>query len=62
MKRLPIYLLIGIPVASVLMGIITLIVAFSGPPQELPVVESPLSKTSWHESQRPDDAEPRHVD
>jgi hypothetical protein len=42
------------------MGIITLIVAFSGPDQELSITEgateTPLSKTSWRHE------EPRDVD
>ena len=56
MKKLPLYLLITIPAASVLMGIITLIVAFSGPDQEIRPTEAPLSKTSWR------NAEPSDVD
>jgi hypothetical protein len=47
MKRLPLYLLLTIPAAAVLMGIITLIVAFSHPPGEIRTTADPLSKTSW---------------
>jgi len=54
MKRLPLYLLISIPAASVLMGIVSLYVAFSGPSQEISVEQPPLSKTSWQTEQRDD--------
>ena len=46
MKKLPLYLVISIPAASVIMGIITLIVALSGPDQTLDAT-APLNKTSW---------------
>jgi hypothetical protein len=62
MKRLPIYLLIGIPLASVVMGIITLIVAFSGPDQELPDAQAPLRKTSWRLEAPAEDGESQRVD
>jgi hypothetical protein len=47
MNRLPLYLIVAIPAAGVLMGIITLIIAFSQPPQEIRTTEAPLTKTSW---------------
>ena len=51
MKRPSPYLLllIGIPATSVLMGIITLVIAFSGPSQEIQADQTPLNKTSWRE-------------
>jgi hypothetical protein len=46
-------LLFGIPGAAILMGAITLFVAFSGPDQELPASEMPLSKSSWQATDTP---------
>ena len=47
MKRLPIILLIAIPAAAVVMGVITMYLAFQGPDQEIQMDGEPLSKTSW---------------
>ena len=64
MKRLPLILLIAIPATSVLMGIITMILAFSGPSQEIPIREMPLNKTSWQvdEASRPVDEASGSID
>lgn len=52
--RLPLALLIAIPAASVLMGIITLALALGGPDQEIPAeAHAPLSKTSWRGAETP---------
>ncbi len=51
MKRLPVILLISIPAAAVVMGMITMYLAYQGPDQEIPVGDAPLSKTSWQTSQ-----------
>ena len=42
-----IWLIIGIPIASVLMGIITMTVALNTGDGAVPIEEQPLSKTSW---------------
>ena len=47
MKRLPLLLIIALPALSVIMGLVTLYVAFSGPQQELSIDRPPLDKTSW---------------
>ena len=47
MKRLPLLLVLVLPALSVVMGLITLWVAFSGPDQELIIDRTPLDKTSW---------------
>jgi len=49
MKRGVLYLVIGIPVAAVLMGVVTLYVAFSNPDPGVQRDGAPLSKTSWQE-------------
>jgi hypothetical protein len=43
------YLVIGIPAAAVVMGIITLVIAFSNADPGVERDGPPLSKTSWHE-------------
>ena len=49
-KRGTIYLLIGIPLVSVLMGVFTLYVAFNTSDGEVRrPSEVPMSKTSWQE-------------
>lgn len=53
MKRLPIILVIAIPAAAVVMGMITMYLAFQGPDQEVLIDGAPLSKTSW----RPEETE-----
>ncbi|MEM8768489.1 MAG: hypothetical protein AAGE43_13655 [Pseudomonadota bacterium] len=45
--RLPLYLLITIPAAAVIMSSITMFFALSGPSQEIPLDDAPMSKTSW---------------
>lgn len=47
------YLVVGIPVAALLMGIVTLFVAFSNPDPGVVRDAVPLSKTSWSDSDRP---------
>jgi len=47
MKRLPVILLIAIPATAVLMGMISMYLAFQGPDQEIKVDSAPLTKTSW---------------
>ena len=44
-----IYLVIGIPTAAVLMGIVTLVVAFSNVDPGVQRDSAPMSKTSWRE-------------
>ena len=46
-KRLPVILLISIPAAAVLMGMVSMYFAFQGPNQEIQIDGAPLSKTSW---------------
>ena len=49
-KRGMIYLLIGIPLTAVLMGVVTLYVAFNTSDGEVRrASEVPMSKTSWQE-------------
>jgi hypothetical protein len=48
-KRGVIYLLIAVPVATLIMGGITLYLALSDPPQAVKIDAKPLSKTSWRE-------------
>ena len=60
MKRLPslpVMLLVAIPATSVVLSIIMMIIAFSGPDQEIPDMQAPLSKVSW-QSDRPFEAPP----
>ena len=50
MKRLPslpVMLLVAIPATSVVLSIIMMVIAFSGPDQEIPDMQAPLSKVSW---------------
>jgi hypothetical protein len=49
MKRGIIWLLIGIPLTSVLMGAATLYVAFSNPDPVISKHQPTLSKTSWRD-------------
>jgi len=49
------YLLIGIPVASLLMGAITLYVAFTYQDHVVATEHPPLTKTSWQEERDRDD-------
>jgi len=45
-----IYLLIGIPLTSVLLGVLTLYLAFSTTDRDVRLQElAPLSKTSWQD-------------
>lgn len=58
MKRGVLYLVIGIPLAAVLMGVVTLYVAFSNPDPGVQQDGVPLSKTSWQEWQEQQEAAP----
>ena len=49
MKRGVLYLVIAIPAAALLMGAITLYVAFSNPDPGVPIADPALSKTSWQD-------------
>ena len=49
MKNKVLYLVVGIPVAAVLMGIVSLTIAFSQPDARIPVERPPMSKSSWQE-------------
>jgi hypothetical protein len=49
------YLLIGIPVASLLMGVITLYVAFTYRDHVVATEHPPLTKMSWQEERTRDD-------
>ncbi len=53
--RLIILALISIPAAAVLMGAISMYLAFRGPSQEIPIDRTPASKTSWQEKGGADD-------
>lgn len=55
MKRLPLILLIAIPAAAVVMGAVSVYLAYQGPSQEIQLDGEPLSKTSWREAGGPDD-------
>ncbi len=55
MKRPAFYLVILIPAASVVMGIIGAYFAFSAPDPEIQIQNSPLSKTSWQQDEQADD-------
>lgn len=44
------YLIIGIPLTALLMGIVTLFIAFSNPDPGVEMDGDPLSKTSWSRS------------
>lgn len=58
MKRGVLYLVIGIPLAAVLMGAVTLYVAFSNPDPGVQQDAVPLSKTSWRERQEQQETAP----
>lgn len=45
------YLVIGIPAAAVLMGAVTLYVAFSNADPGVPMEQPAMSKTSWQEAE-----------
>lgn len=47
------YLVLGIPLAALLMGIVTLVVAFANPDPGVQADGVPLSKTSWSEPAGP---------
>lgn len=47
MKNRILYLVIGIPASAVLMGIVTLYLAFSTADPGVPMDRPALSKTSW---------------
>ncbi len=44
------YLVIGIPTAALLMGLVTLYVAFSNPDPGVVTEQPAMSKTSWRDS------------
>lgn len=44
------YLIIGIPATAVIMGIVTLVVAFSNADPGIQQDAPPMSKTSWQEA------------
>jgi hypothetical protein len=50
MKRGMIYLLIALPCAAVLMGVVILVLAFSEPDRGVRHDGVPLSKTSWQQA------------
>lgn len=50
MKRGVLYLVIGIPAASIVMGIVVLYLAFSNADPGIDLDQPPLSKSSWRES------------
>jgi hypothetical protein len=47
MKRGILYLMIGLPCAAVVMGIVIVVLAFSNPDPGVRPDGRPLSKTSW---------------
>ena len=47
MKRAMIGLIVLIPLASVVLGVVMLVLALSGPDDQMRVNQEPLSKTSW---------------
>ncbi len=49
MKRGIFYLIVGIPLAAVLMGAVTLYIAFSNADPGIPMDAPAMSKTSWRE-------------
>jgi hypothetical protein len=51
MKHRILYLVIAIPAAAVLMGIVTLYVAFSRPDPGVPMERPAMSKTSWQDGE-----------
>ncbi|HEX7034679.1 MAG TPA: hypothetical protein VF210_02835 [Pseudomonadales bacterium] len=51
MKNRILYLVIGIPASAVLMGIVTLYLAFSNPDPGVPMDQPALTKTSWKVTQ-----------
>lgn len=55
MKRLTLYLVILIPAASVVMGMVSLYFAFSDPDPVVRLQDPPLSKTSWRDTVPADD-------
>ncbi len=49
MKRVLLALIVLIPLSSVLLGIVMIVLAFSGANDIIAPEEIPLSKTSWQE-------------
>ena len=49
MKNKILYLVVGIPLAAVVMGAATLYIAFTQPDPTIPMERPALSKTSWQE-------------
>ena len=54
MKRGILYLVFGIPLLAVLMGSVTLYIAFSDPDPGVRQTYKALSKTSWQDDELPD--------
>ena len=50
-----ILLLMAIPAAAVLMGAISMYLAYQGPDQEILIRERPASKTSWQQNGEADE-------
>lgn len=50
-KNAALYLIIGIPAAAVLMGAVTLYIAFSNADPGVHIERAPMSKTSWQETE-----------
>ena len=50
-----ILLLMAIPLAAVLMGAVSMYLAYQGPDQEMLIREPPASKTSWQQHGGPDE-------
>ena len=49
MKNKILYLVVGIPLTAIVMGMVTLYIAFSQPDPAIPMERPALSKTSWQE-------------
>lgn len=49
MKRGMLYLVVGIPLSAIVMGVITLYIAFSNPDPGVDRKAPEMSKTSWQE-------------
>lgn len=51
MKNKVLYLIVGIPLTAVLMGIVTLYIAFSNADPGIQLHHPAMSKTSWRETE-----------
>ena len=61
LPSLPLMLIIALPATSVVLGIIMMIVAFSGPDQEIPIGQTPLSKVSWESGRSVEKEQASHI-